>query len=57
MIRLKEKARNMGNSLEKPGLKREKGYIQTQNDTLKGASKNNGKLFRETRFNEGRGIN
>jgi hypothetical protein len=38
----------MGKCLEKRELKREEVYIQTQNDTRKGASKKMGKIFRET---------
>jgi hypothetical protein len=42
----------MGKGLEKRGLEREDRYIQTQNDTQKLASKNNWKVFRESRVKE-----
>jgi hypothetical protein len=46
----------MGKCLEKRGLRREELYIQTQNNTWKGASKNNGKMFRAARGKERSGI-
>jgi hypothetical protein len=46
----------MGNCLQKRCLEREERYIQTQNDTRKGASKYNVKIFRETRFKDRRVI-
>jgi hypothetical protein len=52
MIRGKEQARRMGKYLEKHGFGREERYIKTQNNTEKGASKNNGKVFRETKVKE-----
>jgi hypothetical protein len=38
------------------GLRRKVPYIQTQNGTRKGASKNNGKEFREKSVKERRAI-
>jgi hypothetical protein len=47
----------MGKCLEKRGLRREELYIQTENYTRKGASKNNGIVCIETWVKERRVLN
>jgi hypothetical protein len=54
MIGGKGQARIMGKCLEKRGLRGKERYIETQNDTRKGAIKKNWKVFRETRVKERR---
>jgi hypothetical protein len=56
MIRGKEQAKIMANSLENRGLRREERYIKTEDDTEKGASKYNWKVFVETSVRERRAI-
>jgi hypothetical protein len=52
MIRGKKQARTMGKFIEIRGLSWEEVHIQTQNDTRKGESKNNGIGLREERIKE-----
>jgi hypothetical protein len=53
-IRGKAQAKIMGKCLEERALNREKRYIQTQYDTRKGAFKDNGNVFIETRVKKRR---
>jgi hypothetical protein len=47
----------MGKCLEKRGLRREERYMETHNDTRKGTSKYNWKVFRKTSVKQRRPIN
>jgi hypothetical protein len=52
MIPGKEESKCNGKVFRERELGREEQYIQTQNDTRRGAMKNNGKVFRETRVKQ-----
>jgi sRNA-binding carbon storage regulator CsrA len=56
MVRGKEQAKIMRKCLEERMIRREELYIQIQNDMRKGASKNNGNMFREMRVSNRRAI-